>query len=344
MDTLERLGEVTGKLRSTLDKLKGVKAGLVRGNEGWRDWDFKDLLRELISVKGLSNPKQTKPTRVLKTHSQQETRTGNQQCVDWEDQNHRSPNCTKVTKSGERRRILSEKRQCYNCNGGKYRSDKCKSGLRYHKCSCKHHTAICNTRVNDTKPVLGAAGTTNARLTYPAVVVEVKGVKCPPLLDKCGGSLYASSVLLNRISTRKRNKEVTEIEILLRSSPQKVELVTIEIGEINREFAMPVKVTIVNKGNLLFPDNPNYEETIAKNPYLSGVVMNDQDKKSRLPVHPIRGTGECAKLKTESVPKIGEPGEHVTKLTIFSWVIMSPGKEPQDIINMLLTQTSRVDY
>ena len=47
LDTLERLGEVKGNVRSTLDKLKGVKADLVRGNEGWRDWDFKDLLREL---------------------------------------------------------------------------------------------------------------------------------------------------------------------------------------------------------------------------------------------------------------------------------------------------------
>ena len=47
LDTLERLGDVKGNVRSTLDKLKGVKADLVRGNEGWRDCVFKeDLLRE----------------------------------------------------------------------------------------------------------------------------------------------------------------------------------------------------------------------------------------------------------------------------------------------------------
>ena len=28
-------------------KLKEVEADLVRGNEGWTDWGFKDLLREL---------------------------------------------------------------------------------------------------------------------------------------------------------------------------------------------------------------------------------------------------------------------------------------------------------
>ena len=40
--------------------------------------------------------------------------------------------------------------------------------------------------------------------------------------------------------------------------------------------------------------------------------MNGQDRKSRLSVHLIRGAEEYAKLKTESAPKIGKRGEHVT--------------------------------
>ena len=116
--------------------------------------------------------------------------------------------------------------------------------------------------------------------------------------------------------------------MLLGTSTREVELVTIEISDVNRKFAMPVEVTKVNKGELLFLDNPNYEETIAKNPHLSGVVMNDRDKKSHLPVHLILSVGEYSKLKTESAPKIGEPGEPVAELTKFGWIIMSPGKEP----------------
>ena len=150
------------------------------------------------------------------------------------------------------------------------------------------------------------------------------------------GSWYASAALLNRISTRKRTKEVGKIEMLLGTSTREVELVTIEIGDVDRKFAMPVKVTKVDKGELLFLDNPNYEETIAKNPHLSGVVINDLDKKSGLPRHLILGTGEYPKLKTESAPKIGEPGEPVAQLTKSGWIIMSPGKEPLDITNMLL--------
>ena len=182
LDTLERLGDVKGNVRSTLDKLKGVKADLVRGYEGWRDWDFKDLLTELKKwteinpveenmperIPGRGTSKQTTPTRVFKTHSQQEPRTGNQKCVYCDDQNHRSINCTKVIETGERRKILLDKRLCYNCTGGKHRADECRSRLRCQKCSRKHHTSICSTstRENEFNPLLVAAGMPNTRVTY----------------------------------------------------------------------------------------------------------------------------------------------------------------------------------
>ena len=291
LDTLGRLGDVKGNVRSTLDKLKGVKADLVRGNEGWRDWDFKDLLRELkkwmdinpveestaerIPGKGISNPRQTMPMRVFKTHSQQKPPTGNQRCVYREDQNHQSVNCTKATETGDRRRIIAEKRLCYNCTGGKHRADECKSRLRCQKCNRKHHTSICRTRKDESNPLLIATGMPNTRVTYHVVVVEVEGVKCRVLLDVRAGSSYASAALLDRISTTKHTKEVRKIKRLLGTSTREVELATIEIDDVNGKFKMAVGVTKVDKGKLLFLDNPNYEETIAKNPHLSGVVMND---------------------------------------------------------------------
>lgn len=155
---------------------------------------------------------------------------------------------------------------------------------------------------------------------------------------------YVSAALLDRISSRKRKKEVRKIEMLLGTSTRDVELATIEIAEINGTFSMPVEVTKVEKGELLLLDNPNYQETIERNPHLAGVVMHDVDTKSRLPVHIILGAGEYTKLKTTSAPKIGEPGQPVAKLTRFAWTIMSSGKEPLDVTNMLLTQTSHADY
>lgn len=47
LDTFGWLADVKGNVRCTLDKLKGIKADLVRKNEGWKHWGFKDLLTEL---------------------------------------------------------------------------------------------------------------------------------------------------------------------------------------------------------------------------------------------------------------------------------------------------------
>ena len=83
---------------------------------------------------------------------------------------------------------------------------------------------------------------------------------------------------------------------------------------------------------------------IARYPQLSGVAMNDLDTKRRLPVHLILGAGEYSKLKTESALKIGEPRQPIAGGTKFGWIIMSPGKEPLHLSNVLLKQTSHVNY
>ena len=46
VQSLEMLGKierVNGMTRSVLDKLKGIKADLVRGQENWQDWDLPRL-------------------------------------------------------------------------------------------------------------------------------------------------------------------------------------------------------------------------------------------------------------------------------------------------------------
>ena len=118
----------------------------------------------------------------------------------------------------------------------------------------------------------------------------------------------------------------------------------IDITDVNRKFSMTVEVTRVDKGELLFLDNPKYQEMIARYPQLSGVAMNDLDTKRRLPVHLILGAGEYSKLKTESALKIGEPRQPIAGGTKFGWIIMSPGKEPLHLSNVLLKQTSHVNY
>ena len=83
-----------------------------------------------------------------------------------------------------------------------------------------------------------------------------------------------------------------------------------------------------------------YQQLMNENLHLKGLVMEDVDKKERLPVHIILGASECAKLKKDTAPRIGKPEEPVVELTRFGWTIMSPGNESVNLTNMLLIQTS----
>ena len=112
------------------------------------------------------------------------------------------------------------------------------------------------------------------------------------------------------------------------------------IGSLDGKFRLETEVTKVDRGTL---DNPRYAEMMVKYPHQDGVHMYDSDEKPELPVHIILGVSEYAKIKTESIPKIGRPDEPVAELTNFGRTIMSPGKEV-DLSNMFLTQTAAADY
>ena len=99
------------------------------------------------------------------------------------------------------------------------------------------------------------------------------------------------------------------------------------VNKVNGKFRLETEVTKVDRWTLLSLDNPKYAEVINKYPHLTGVRMIDGDKKAELPVHIILGVSDYAKIRTETRPKIGQPGERVAELTQFGWTIMSPGKE-----------------
>lgn len=54
LETLGKLKDVAGNVRAVLDKLKGIKADLVRGHESWQDWNFAQLLQALKRWKDIN--------------------------------------------------------------------------------------------------------------------------------------------------------------------------------------------------------------------------------------------------------------------------------------------------
>ena len=66
-------------------------------------------------------------------------------------------------------------------------------------------------------------------------------------------------------------------------------------------------------------------------------------EKACLPVHMVLGSGEHARIKTETKPRFGQENDPIAELTEFEWFLMSTGKEFDKNI-MLLTQTSQSNY
>ena len=284
-------------------------------------------------------PLGVQPFKKSKTLQAKQQETKSKPCAYCEESGHRPRDCSKVASVEERKKVLIEKQLCFNCAGTKHKAFECRSQVGCLFCKRRHHSSICDR--GSTEHMLVATGDTT--VTYPVVVVNVEGIKCRALLDTGAGSSYASSTLLERLQKRPISRERRRIEMMMQSTNQVIELHKLKISNVDGSFHLETEVTKVNRSQLLSLGNPKYKEKIARFPHLQGIIMDDTDEKAELPIHLILGASEYARVKVNSMPRIGKPGEPIAELTRFGWTMMSPGKEV-DLTNMFLTQASSCDY
>ena len=185
LETLGKIERVNGTTRNVLEKLKGIKADLVRGEEGWQDWDLPRLVialkkwKDIHSVDSMNqdhfnskSPPKRNGTKSDFYHAKDGERK-ERVCVYCEDSNHSSKDCSKVSTVSARKKLLAERKLCFNCTGIKHRASDCKSNTNCQNCNKKHHTSICTRD----QPLLTATGTSYEPLVYPVVIVNVEGVK-----------------------------------------------------------------------------------------------------------------------------------------------------------------------
>ena len=120
--------------------------------------------------------------------------------------------------------------------------------------------------------------TGDSAVTYPVVVVNVEGIKCCALLDTGAGSSYASAALLDRLRKRPISEELRQIEMMVQSTNQMIELHKLKISTLDESFHLKTEVTKVNRSKLLSLGNPKYEEKIARFSHLRGISMDDTDQ------------------------------------------------------------------
>lgn len=356
LETMNKLSEVNGNVPMTLDKLPAIRGDLVRMDPDWESWNFAQL-SEAIRLWTRRNPVEERQERdTTEQFNRKRNRPppnklfragggdGKQsKCVYCGDVEHKSSDCQKITTVDERKQFLARRKLCFNCATSNHRAAECFSKKTCLHCHKRHHTSICDSgQIDSGRQTLMTASENNEGI-LPVVTVKIDGITCRALIDTGAGSSYASAQLLDLLKKRPCETKTRRVDMLISSKVTKLEVYDTVVESLNGNFKMSVKLTKVNKGELLSIDNPKYGQLIDKYPHLRGVKITDRDTKDQLPIHVVLGSGEYARMKTETKPQIGKDGEPVAEKTKLGWFIMSPGSEFNHN-TMLLTQTSQSDY
>ena len=342
----------------TLDKLPSIRGDFVRTDPEWEKWTFAKLVeavnqwcrRNPIDKPSELNDDSFSSKRRDKLFHVSRQRLKPRNCVYCDSGEHKTNDCAKVTLTSARKQILAKKRLCFNCAAGNHEASECPSKATCRKCEKRHHTSICDSHNNKPGGQISGQNSNVAMTTcqkseavFPVVVVEVNGIRCRALIDSGAGSSYVSAKLIDLLKLKPSQSQIKNIDMLMASKTCQLEIYDMKFDSLDGSFSLPVRATKVNKSELLLIDNPKYPKLINQHPHLTGVTMNDDDVKDTLPVHVILGSGEYAKIKTQTRPRIGEEKAPIAELTKFGWFLMGPGYEFESNV-MLMTQTSHAEY
>ena len=194
--TKGKLKEINGYVWTTIDKLSGIRADLVRMDSDWHNWDFRksvEQLRQWTEKNPISFEKN--PPEHQKRERKSLPSKTIQNCVYCNKADHKSTNCNSVTSINEWRNILSDKELCFNCTGIKHWANECKSKNTCRTCKRIHQTLICE-KAQDV--VLNTNGRSTS-VSYPVAIILVDGIKCRALLDTGAGSSYISFMIVSKL-------------------------------------------------------------------------------------------------------------------------------------------------
>ena len=116
LETLGKIERVNGTTRNVLEKLKGIKADLVRGEQKWQDWDLPRLVTALKKWKDIhtldeGSNESTKPKRNSKFFLTKDGERKKRPCVYCEESTNLSKDCSTVLTVSAHKKVLAEKKR-----------------------------------------------------------------------------------------------------------------------------------------------------------------------------------------------------------------------------------------
>ena len=360
LKTMDKLASAESAVYTLLDKLGPVREVLAQADDNWEEWGLEQLvenLRKYVDRNPLTGNGYRRHTQESEEQRHQHRRRNDQLYTTGEEKKrkcvfcnneHWSSDCAKMKTVSDRKRFFIQKKMCFNC-GGEHKISECRSKRLCLKCKSRHHTALCDrdeksTRSDNSNNHDPMMLTPKQGVIYPVAVARVNGQLCRIFLDTGTGGRYASSTLINLTNPRYVGSMEKKIQMLLHSTEKAFEQYELQISSLDGNFEMNAIVTKVNKPDILQLENPRYGELIKQYEHLSDVNMLDTSTKESLPVHLILGSGDFAKLKTATTPKVGRNlNDPVAEYTKLGWVIYSPGDE-DEVTHLNLIKSCRNDY
>ena len=265
LKTLGKLAETRSLAQTTLEKLSGIRNDLIGAAENFEEWGYEELIKALdiwMRKNPLNDSKSELPRFSKKVYATQQPSYDRKACVYCEQSTHKPVECPVICNVEERRKILMDKKLCFNCTRPNCRASRCSSNARCKRCNSKHHTSIhfeiASTEDNkDNKSRLLTANGTGEGL-LPIIVVDVNGVLCRALVDSGAGSSYASSTILDAVHAKPFKTEFQSIEMMLTSKRVMLHKYKANIASVDKKFELEVELTGVDKPTLLEINNPHY--------------------------------------------------------------------------------------
>ena len=222
LESMDRLQNINGFVKHTLDKMSGIRSELVRSDNKWQEWTYVGLV-EALKKWTERNPVQStetstennlkrerfyqyprrdnseyNPKRDRVLYSKEST-TIIKRCVYCEG-DHSSVEYQNISSTNERMKILSEKRLCFNCTSKKHRAINCTSEHSCQICNKKYQTSICDS---GNQVMLT---TSRGSVRYPLIVIKVEGIICRALIDSGSGSSCVSVFLASKINKKPKKR------------------------------------------------------------------------------------------------------------------------------------------
>ena len=147
LETMGKLNMINGYVRTVLDRLPGIRSDIVTNDDRQQEWEFPQFVTALEKWTQRNPISNNEIKKGIGHHGKEKllnTKQHQRQCVGCEDTDNNSTYCKKVENIAERKKILTERKLCFNCTGKQHRASDCRSKRLCSTCNGRRHSSICS--------------------------------------------------------------------------------------------------------------------------------------------------------------------------------------------------------